>query len=169
MTHCTNCGAHIVNICFIDGLPYGQDCASKILGISIPSYFRGDAREYKAKKQLDRSVVMSERGYLLDDIRKNWNDWVRIMVVYNECHKSGSFASQWECSFIDSIRTQLGMPVFEKISDCNPELYLSNCYDPSHVRFYDLDFLPAIKPVSNLSTKQLAIFEKIESKIIINA
>lgn len=163
LSTCKKCGASIKNIVEIDGNIYGTSCAETVLGVKLPSNFRGDGIKFKdnlekQKEILEKKGLESQTKFKkdIDYTIKGWN----INIYFTNAYKKAT--SNWEREFILSCASQVtahiltylkkdGLSFDDAKREWNTDYMGSFPY-----RHYDLN-----DTFKNLSEKQLSILNRI--------
>jgi len=110
MTSCARCGQNLSYPVFVNNLPYGIDCAAKILGLTkLPYWFNeNNSIDYYIQKRnhedLQKENLDSHNTYtqITKDCWAEYYDLSKAFVNFRNCQ------NDWGMNFITSICSQLG-------------------------------------------------------------
>lgn len=161
-TQCAKCGTVIKNIIIINNLPYGTECATTILGIKqLPSWFKGgdwDTAKLEHDKHMEQLNNDFERRRAITT--KHWDNFIRLSRAMKGARVRGN---QWEQNFISSIKTQAGFYTLTS-EGCHFDT-MEQAENGWKEYMGGFPYLTNdINGIAALSSKQLDILERIESK-----
>lgn len=111
MINCSRCQQELQNPVYVNGLAYGQDCASKILGLTkMPDWFNEKSKEdfivQKQKFEYIQAQNIITHNNAIEITKDCWNEFYLLSKIFV---KFRSQKNDWGMNFISSISNQLGL------------------------------------------------------------
>ena len=111
MISCSRCQQELQYPVYVNGLAYGQDCASKILGLTkMPNWFNDKSNEdyYVQKQKNDDTQAQNLIRYNneVEITKECWNEFYLLSKIFVNFRSKNN---DWGMNFISSISNQLGL------------------------------------------------------------
>ena len=146
----------------IQGKGYGTECATKVLGISqMPTWFKGgDWDSAKSLHDANQAKQIMEFELRKEYTKDSWSDFVRLSNAKKAAYRNGD---DWGLNFIDSIASKLGF------LNLTSEGCKFKTFEEAQIGWKEyMGSFPYLyrkcSAIVELSEKQIALFEKIESR-----
>ncbi len=162
MTTCSRCGQSLQFPVFINGVPYGSDCAIKVMGLNqMPFWFNEKSNEdFFVQKQKNEDIQKANSERHSQSVEFTKSAWDEYYLLSNIFVRLRCEHNDWGMNFISSIASQLG---FGRCLQTEESLFPTyedaiNGWKEYMGSFPYLNSRP--KSIRDLSSKQQAIIDK---------
>lgn len=166
MITCSRCGQSLQFPVFINSVPYGSDCAIKVMGLKeMPFWFNEKSNEdFFVQKQKNEDLQKANKkshSQSVEFTKSGWNDYYLLSKIFVKFRYE---KNDWGMNFISNIASQLGFRNCLQNEECLFQTYEDAIKNWKEYmgRFPYLHNRP--KSIKDLSPKQQDIINKWISK-----